>query len=35
MENIFLDKVQEEMRDKANEIYPFRELEIRKTELKE
>ncbi|PSH01029.1 MAG: hypothetical protein BRC30_00420, partial [Nanohaloarchaea archaeon SW_7_46_7] len=35
MENIFLDKVQEDLRDKANEIYPFRELEIRKTELKE
>ncbi len=35
MENIFLDKVQEDLREKANEIYPFRELEIRKTELKE
>ncbi|MFB6180936.1 MAG: hypothetical protein ABEJ93_03590 [Candidatus Nanohalobium sp.] len=35
MENIFLDKIQEEMRDLADNIYPFRELEIRKTELKE
>lgn len=35
MENIFLDNVQEDMREKANEIYPFRELEVRKTELKE
>ena len=34
MENIFTDKIQEEMRDKAEEIYPFRELEIRKTELR-
>lgn len=35
MENIFLDNIQEEMREEANTIYPFRELEIRKTELKE
>jgi ribosomal protein S3AE len=35
MENIFTDNLQEEIRDKADEIYPFRQLEIRKTELKE
>ena len=34
MENIFTDNIQEEMRDKAEEIYPFTDLEIRKTELK-
>lgn len=34
MENIFMDNIQEEMRDKAEKIYPFRELEIRKTELR-
>jgi ribosomal protein S3AE len=34
MENIFTDKVQEEFRDRAEKIYPFRELEIRKTELR-
>jgi len=34
MENVFLDNVQEEIRDELNKIYPFRELEIRKTELK-
>ncbi|MFB6100463.1 MAG: hypothetical protein ABEK16_04270 [Candidatus Nanohalobium sp.] len=34
MENIFTDNIQEEMRDKAEKIYPFRELEIRKTELR-
>ncbi|MFB6204045.1 MAG: hypothetical protein ABEJ75_00195 [Candidatus Nanohaloarchaea archaeon] len=33
MENIFMDELQKEMRDLANEIYPFRELEVRKTEL--
>ena len=33
MENIFLDNVQEELRDDLNKIYPFRQLEIRKTEL--
>lgn len=33
MENILLDNLQEEIRDKANKIYPFRELEVRKTEL--
>lgn len=35
MENIFTDNIQEEVRDKANKIYPFRQLEIRKTELRE
>ncbi len=35
MENIFLDKIQTEARDKVNKIYPFRELEVRKTELLE
>jgi small subunit ribosomal protein S3Ae len=34
MENIFMDNIQEEMGDKAEKIYPFRELEIRKTELR-
>jgi len=34
MENIFMDNIQEEIRDKADEIYPFRQLEVRKTELK-
>ncbi|MFP4038438.1 MAG: hypothetical protein ACLFTA_01490 [Candidatus Nanohaloarchaea archaeon] len=34
MENIFTDRIQEEFREKAEKIYPFRELEIRKTELK-
>lgn len=34
MENIFTDNIQEEMRDKSEEIYPFRDLEIRKTELR-
>lgn len=33
MENIFLDNIQQELRDKVNKIYPFRELEVRKTEL--
>ncbi|MFB6208367.1 MAG: hypothetical protein ABEJ69_03385, partial [Candidatus Nanohaloarchaea archaeon] len=33
MENIFMDELQKEMRDLTNEIYPFRELEVRKTEL--
>jgi len=33
MENIFLDNLQQELRDKVNKIYPFRELEVRKTEL--
>lgn len=35
MENIFMDKIQEEMRVESEKIYPFRELEIRKTELRE
>lgn len=35
MESIFRDELQEEFRDSANEIYPFRELEVRKTELLE
>ncbi len=35
MENIFLDNVQKEAREKVNKVYPFRELEIRKTELLE
>jgi len=34
MENIFTDKVQEEFRDRAEKVYPFRQLEIRKTELR-
>jgi small subunit ribosomal protein S3Ae len=34
MENIFTDNIQEEMREKAEKIYPFRELEVRKTELR-
>lgn len=33
MENIFLDNLQNEIRDRTNKIYPFRELEVRKTEL--
>ncbi len=33
MENIFLDNIQKELRDEVDTIYPFRELEIRKTEL--
>lgn len=33
MENVFMDRIQEEMREEANKIYPFRQLEIRKTEL--
>ena len=35
MDNIFMDNLQEELRDKINKIYPFRELEVRKTELLE
>lgn len=35
MEMIFQDRLQEELRDVAEDIYPFRQLEIRKTELKE
>ena len=35
MENIFMDRLQEEFRDAANKIYPFRDLEVRKTELLE
>ncbi|MFB6145402.1 MAG: hypothetical protein ABEJ99_02745 [Candidatus Nanohaloarchaea archaeon] len=35
MENIFMDNLQKEIRDKVNKIYPFRELEVRKTELLE
>ena len=35
MENIFMDNIQEEMREESEKIYPFRELEIRKTELRE
>ncbi len=35
MESIFTDELQEEIRDRANKIYPFRELEVRKTELLE
>lgn len=35
MENVFSDNIQEEIREEANQIYPFRELEIRKTELLE
>ena len=33
MENILLDNLQDELREKVNKIYPFRELEVRKTEL--
>lgn len=33
MENVFTDKVQQEFRERAEKVYPFRELEIRKTEL--
>lgn len=33
MENIFLDNLQKEIRDDVNKVYPFRELEVRKTEL--
>jgi len=33
MENIFMDNLQDELRDEINKIYPFRELEVRKTEL--
>ena len=33
MENIFTDNIQEDLRDQADKIYPFRQLEIRKTEL--
>ncbi len=35
MESIFRDELQTEMRDQAEDIYPFRELEVRKTELLE
>lgn len=35
MENIFMDEIQREVRDEVGKIYPFRELEIRKTELLE
>ena len=33
MENIFADNIQDEIRDEVDTIYPFRQLEIRKTEL--
>ena len=33
IENIFTDNIQEQFRDEADKIYPFRQLEIRKTEL--
>lgn len=33
MEAVFTDELQQEMRDAANGIYPFRDLEVRKTEL--
>jgi small subunit ribosomal protein S3Ae len=35
MEAIFRDELQENLRDAANDIYPFRDLEVRKTELLE
>ncbi|MFB6209643.1 MAG: hypothetical protein ABEJ56_05930 [Candidatus Nanohaloarchaea archaeon] len=35
MEQIFMDELQQELRDEVNDIYPFRELEVRKTELLE
>jgi small subunit ribosomal protein S3Ae len=34
MENIFTDNIQQKMREEAEKIYPFRELEVRKTELR-
>jgi small subunit ribosomal protein S3Ae len=33
MKMIFEDELQKDLRDIANEIYPFRQLEVRKTEL--
>lgn len=33
MESVFRDELQDELRDAANSIYPFRDLEVRKTEL--
>ncbi|MFB6245524.1 MAG: hypothetical protein ABEJ03_04225 [Candidatus Nanohaloarchaea archaeon] len=33
MEMIFEDRLQQELRDAAEEIYPFKQLEVRKTEL--
>lgn len=35
MESIFKDELQQDIRDEASQIYPFRELEVRKTELLE
>lgn len=35
MESIFRDELQADLRDAAEDIYPFRELEVRKTELQE
>ncbi len=35
MKDIFRNELQSELRDSANEIYPFREMEVRKTELLE
>ncbi len=35
MEEIFTDELQKELREEVNKIYPFRELEVRKTELLE
>ncbi|WEL19193.1 hypothetical protein [Candidatus Nanohalococcus occultus] len=35
MEMIFEDRLQDELRDIAEDIYPFRQLEIRKTELRD
>lgn len=35
MKMIFEDRLQEELRDIAEDIYPFRDLEVRKTELLE
>lgn len=35
MKSIFMDELQKDLREAANNIYPFRELEVRKTELLE
>lgn len=35
MENIFTGNLQDEIKEKAEKIYPFRDLEVRKTELVE
>lgn len=35
MGSIFRDEIQGELRDEVEDIYPFRELDVRKTELRE